>query len=365
MRYLLPSMPLSRLPAPSQGYMLPQTPRTSQRSIHEFARPSSALPSKRRIVIDDDDDDLPLVQAPTDQVHASRPPTVPSPATPSVVAHATAIHPQSTAASATRAPAVHASANGSNANAYATVRLRPEGLPAVTAQASRPPAFHPPATAAIPALAPRAHAAQPQFPSHDQAIIINDDDSGMDLLGGTAQSAPTAHDDSDDNFGVYMLPVRSNNAVTPVHNSRRLDAPLPVQQLAKKNSRGATKASRSRPRASKSSVPRSRERGNRAAVSARAADHLNVKLSHFVHDHQHPNDSDLDEKHQYEGEAEEDNDFIDDGSDEDADDNDDASDEVRVACAALRNRGSWQQTAVSCPLCADLRAVLGHLLGLN
>lgn len=277
-------MPLSRSPAPSQGYMLPQTPRTSQRSIHEFARPSSALPSKRRIVIDDDDDDLPLVQAPTDQVHASRPPTVPSSATPSVVAHATAIHPQSTAASATRAPAVHASANGSNANAYATVRLRPEGLaigPAPTAQASRPLASHPPATATIPAPAPRAHAAQPQLPSHDQANIINDDDSGIDLLGGTAQSAQTAHDDSDDNFGVYMLPVRSNNAVTPVHNSRRLDTPLPVQQLAKKNSRGATKASRSRPRASKSSVPRSRERGYRAAVSARAAVHLNVQLSHL------------------------------------------------------------------------------------
>lgn len=277
-------MPLSRSPAPSQGYMLPQTPRTSQRSIHEFARPSSALPSKRRIVIDDDDDDLPLVQAPTDQVHASRPTTAPSPATPSVAAHATAIHPQSTAASATRAPAVHASANGSNANAYATVRLRPEGLaidPALTAPASRPPASHPPATATIPAPAPRAHAAQPQLPSHDQAIIINDDDSGIDLLGGTAQSAQTAHDDSDDNFGVYMLPVRSNNAVTPVHNSRRLDAPLPVQQLAKKNSRGATKTSRSRPRASKSSVPRSRERGYRATVSARAAVHLNVQLSHL------------------------------------------------------------------------------------
>ena len=85
-----------------------------------------------------------------------------------------------------------------------------------------------------------------------------------------------------------------------------------------------------------------------------------------MHDNQHPNDSDLDEKHQYEGEAEEDNDFIDDGSDEDAVVNDDdAADEVRVACAALRNRGSWQRTAVSCPLCADLRAVLGHLLGLN
>ena len=261
--------------------MLPQTPRTSQRSIHEFTRPSSALPSKRRIVIDDDDDDLPLVQAPTDQAHASRPPTAPSPATPSVAAHATAIHshPQSTAASATRAPAVHASATVSNVNAYATVRLRPDGLaidPALTAQASRPPASHPPATATIPAPAPRAHAAQPQLPSHDQAIIIDDDDSGMDLLGGAAQSAQAAHDDSDDNFGVYMLPVRSNNAITPVHNSRRLDAPLPVQQLAKTNSRGATKTSRSRPRASKSSLPRSRERGYRAAVSARAADHLNV-----------------------------------------------------------------------------------------
>ena len=143
-------------------------------------------------------------------------------------------------------------------------------------QQSRPPASHPPATATILAPAPRAHAAQPQLPSHDQAIIINDDDSGMDLLGGAAQSAQTAHDDSDDNFGVYMLPVRSNNAITPVHNSRRLDAPLPVQQLAKTNSRGATKTSRSRPRASKSSLPRSRERGYRAAVSARAADHLNV-----------------------------------------------------------------------------------------
>ena len=85
-----------------------------------------------------------------------------------------------------------------------------------------------------------------------------------------------------------------------------------------------------------------------------------------MHAPHHPNDSDLDEKHQFEDEAEEDMNFIDDGSEEGADESDDdAAAEVRDACAALRNRGSWKTTQASCPMCADLRAVLGHLLGLQ
>ena len=93
-----------------------------------------------------------------------------------------------------------------------------------------------------------------------------------------------------------------------------------------------------------------------------------------------------DDKHPYEGEAEEaefdeesDGDEDDEESDGDEDDasdvedaqyDDDAHTErrraaVSEACAALRNRRSFKASRNTCPLCADLRVVLSHLLGLE
>lgn len=74
-------------------------------------------------------------------------------------------------------------------------------------------------------------------------------------------------------------------------------------------------------------------------------------------------DSDLDQKQEYEGEAEEDDDdFIDDESEEVGSD---ISSQVRGACAAVRNRRTWQDMQSTCPVCADLRAILCHILDLH
>jgi hypothetical protein len=74
----------------------------------------------------------------------------------------------------------------------------------------------------------------------------------------------------------------------------------------------------------------------------------------------------MDEKQQYEDEAEESacDDFIDDDDDESCSS---AACEVRSAVAAMRNRRSWQNALdrPTCPLCADLKVVLSHLLGLD
>jgi hypothetical protein len=54
-------------------------------------------------------------------------------------------------------------------------------------------------------------------------------------------------------------------------------------------------------------------------------------------------------------------DFIDD--DEEPDESDaDAQEMTRTTCNALRNRRNWKETEFQCPLCADLRIVLRHLL---
>jgi hypothetical protein len=53
-------------------------------------------------------------------------------------------------------------------------------------------------------------------------------------------------------------------------------------------------------------------------------------------------------------------DFID---DEEADESDaDDEQELAATCEALRNRRKWKETEFECPLCADLRVVLRHLL---
>ncbi len=74
--------------------------------------------------------------------------------------------------------------------------------------------------------------------------------------------------------------------------------------------------------------------------------------------------SDDDEKEHYEDEAEEsDLDFIDDANPDESDS--DAAAMATETCAAMRNRRMWKAAQNTCPLCADLRTVLGHLLGLE
>lgn len=71
----------------------------------------------------------------------------------------------------------------------------------------------------------------------------------------------------------------------------------------------------------------------------------------------------MDRPQQYEDEAEEsDDDFID---DDDISEAADTMPELGAACAALRNRLCWKASQSSCALCADLRVVLSHLLGLD
>ncbi len=53
-------------------------------------------------------------------------------------------------------------------------------------------------------------------------------------------------------------------------------------------------------------------------------------------------------------------DFID---DDEADESDpDAQEQAKTACEALRNRRKWKETEFECPLCADLRVIVRHLL---
>jgi hypothetical protein len=84
-------------------------------------------------------------------------------------------------------------------------------------------------------------------------------------------------------------------------------------------------------------------------------------------DGQKSDDDDLDASGQYEGEAEESSDdFIDDEAPGSDDSDDGAAQEVRLACASLRNRRTWRAAKrSSCLLCADMRTVLCHLLGLD
>jgi hypothetical protein len=75
--------------------------------------------------------------------------------------------------------------------------------------------------------------------------------------------------------------------------------------------------------------------------------------------------SEPEEKHQYEDEAEETDDgFINDDDETDASGSVNAA-ELKSACAALRNRRSWRAMQSACPVCADLRVILRHLLDLH
>ncbi len=67
------------------------------------------------------------------------------------------------------------------------------------------------------------------------------------------------------------------------------------------------------------------------------------------------------EKHTYEDEADEDDeDFIDDDEVDESDEQ--AQRMARDTIHSLRNRRKWKETEFECPLCADLRVVLNHLL---
>jgi hypothetical protein len=66
---------------------------------------------------------------------------------------------------------------------------------------------------------------------------------------------------------------------------------------------------------------------------------------------------------EYEGEAEEsdmDDSFIDDADPDESDE--EARQMTRDTCESMRNRRKWKESEFECPLCADLRVVLKHLL---
>ncbi len=72
----------------------------------------------------------------------------------------------------------------------------------------------------------------------------------------------------------------------------------------------------------------------------------------------------LDERREYEDEAEEsDEDFIDDDEPDESDS--DAAAMTHVAANALRNRQTFRETTLGCPLCQDMRIIMRHLLGLD
>ncbi len=80
---------------------------------------------------------------------------------------------------------------------------------------------------------------------------------------------------------------------------------------------------------------------------------------------QYTSGSEEQEKHEYEDEAvESDDDFIND-EDESGESGSADDTQVRSAIASMRSRRSWQEIQTSCPVCADLRAVLCHLLDLH
>ena len=172
-------------------------------------------------------------------------------------------------------------------------------------------------------------------------IITDDDDEPIPIV--PVQTAPVERiyvqdtaDESDANFAVILLPASrqssaSHHATLPPHHSN--STPRRSQRVAAKSQEDV----------------RSKTALINSIVSV-----LNICA-------QDPNSDE--NKNEYEDEAEEsdmDDDFIDDAEPEES--NDEAQALARETCDALRNRRKWKETEFECPLCADLRVVLRHLL---
>ena len=263
--------------------------------------------SRRRIIIDDDDDDVPA-SVPTHDAAAATPRALTSPAR--------AAHPSPAAATVARA----SGDNGSNASQGGVIIVDddnddndvPASVPTHDATAAAPQALAFPARAA--------------HPSHTADTV----------------ASASGDEDSDDNFAVVMQPVRT----APTTARPAVTAHPSAAPKRRRRSRCASDTSTTASKAT-ARPPRSQ---SRAANVAKAPELVTG--------------SDLDEKQQYEDEAEEsDADFIDD--DEPDESSEDAAQQVRHACAALRNRSSWQSQLSPCPMCADLQTVLRSLLGLD
>ena len=185
---------------------------------------------------------------------------------------------------------------------------------------------------------------------------INDDDDEDDdhpmvnataaASAGTNQNPVLIQDtenESDANFGVYMLPVRQQSQ---------------DQSNMSKPARGSQSRRRARSPETTEVTEQVQPLLIYCLITKISVGNEYSMMTNSDQDHEEA----LDEKQQYEGEAEESSmsDFID---DEEADESDaDDERERATTCEALRNRRKWKETEFECPLCADLRVVLRHLL---
>jgi hypothetical protein len=144
-------------------------------------------------------------------------------------------------------------------------------------------------------------------------------------------------DESDANFAVILLPTSrqvpaANHATQP---------PVYSNTTPRRSERVATKSQEE---------VRSKKLHICSIVS------VQILFAQAPHSH---HDSNI----EYEGEAEEsdmDDSFIDDADPDESDD--EAKEMTRETCESMRNRRKWKETEFECPLCADLRVVLKHLL---
>ena len=189
-------------------------------------------------------------------------------------------------------------------------------------------------------------------------IIIDDQDSDEQTTGPSGPNAALNVASVPSTFSAAQVNARDSSASRIVVQSDGEDHMLFVS-----TPKPGAAANQATP-----PTLRHRRAGGKENVDPKAGDASNLrdpvtsrpqKRSREVGTRVSASDSDLDAKHQYEDEAEEDDDdFIDDSPDES---DSEAGRQVRQSCAALRNRRKWSET-VECPLCADLRVVLKHLM---
>ena len=192
--------------------------------------------------------------------------------------------------------------------------------------------------------------AQDGTPTSIRRRIINDDDDDEPIAMNinTRQTDPKSPiviqsgsdpEDADDNFAVLLQPARPTATMQPTATTTAGPA-------------NSAKPSQARTRRNKKAQP---------AIVSDWTGVMKPKFSNILSQPEH--NSELDEKNQYEDEAEEDEEDDPDFLDDEADESDpEAAKQVRAASAALRNRRNWKETEFQCPLCADLRVVLTHLM---
>jgi hypothetical protein len=218
-------------------------------------------------------------------------------------------------------------------------------------------------------------------PQTQEGSGIDDDhipDASPEAMTGLAHEVVEVTSDSDDTFAV-LLPQPKVNAeaitASTVQRYKSLtvnedirQSPLKAMNIAAAQCPGSTGKRKSPRQRSKS------KQDYRPQQVPSPLTHKNVRGLFFttpipkftmISDYMSLQKSqDTDEKQTYEDEADEDDEaFIDD--DEPDESNDEASGMVRDTIESLRNRRKWKESEFECPLCADLRVVINHLLQRN